>query len=199
MQLWFTFSHLLPWASLCSQRQPPGQYGSTRSKSWRQNNINPELPWDRGGGVSSVGDPRLTLRSEQPRSEGGDGDPARIRWVQSLSVRSLRGAGVSLFCNWLVGAGAPSFPILGPPPMTPPRWRIWRAPRLDSGMNFLAERGLGAIQGPSSRMGAAGPGRSPRRPEAGLAAPGRRAPRVSAPPPARRAAWPFKRPDGGPS
>lgn len=54
MHLWFTFSHLLPWASLCSQRQPPGQYGSTRSKSWRQNNINPELPWDRGGGSAQL-------------------------------------------------------------------------------------------------------------------------------------------------
>lgn len=53
MQLWFAFSHL-SWASLCSQRQPSGRYGSTRSKSWRQNNINPELPWDRGGGQAQL-------------------------------------------------------------------------------------------------------------------------------------------------
>ena len=53
MQLWFAFSHL-SWAALCSQGQPPGQYGPTGSKSWVQENRNPELPWDPGGGPAQL-------------------------------------------------------------------------------------------------------------------------------------------------
>lgn len=149
-----------------------------------QSKISLGLSWGRGGGPGWLEIPDSPSGQSSPGQRVGVVSEARVRGL-GLSVGSLRGAGGRLSAaGW--GVGAPSFPISGPPPTpTPPLWRSWKAPRLDSGTNFPAERGLSAGErgrGPSAGMGAVGPGWGPRRPEAEQTALGPRTPRVSAPP-----------------
>lgn len=71
----------------------------------------------------------------------------RLRYGDSVpQCEVAQGSRGKPFPQLIVGAGGePSLPISGPPPTpTPPLWRSWRTPRLDSGTNFPEERGLGA-------------------------------------------------------
>lgn len=164
-----------------------------------QSKMSAGLPWGGSEGPCRLGSP------DSPAGQSSPGGVGECSWGAGLVPQH----GVARGSRWkpfqhLVGARErPASPSRAASYLTPPLCRSWRAPRLDSGTNFPAGKGGSGRESESGdhplgweqqdlATGSGGLRQS------GLLRDGAHhaCPR---PAPAHWAAWPFKRPDGGPS